>query len=233
MRKYILTDRNGATTTGQKLQPGKYLQTESDKFSLMRNLDGCGGDSPLLAALISPIPANQARLFLINCWKVDTNSGQSQSYTVIKETGDIPQVSSGLRLRFAVLVAKESCEDREFQRWADGWLMGGDQSAAKVQALLHSMDSGMQTVTELETKGTRGTTGSGKSSTDRRDRGRQRALHVLRAVHLSGQADRTASAAMEIARALTRLDQLREGINTAALAEIACSLETAEASAIG
>ncbi len=70
MRKYLLTDTNGCSASGQKLESGKYVQTAAQHDELLKRVGDCCADSPLVAALISPIASENSRLFMINCWNV-------------------------------------------------------------------------------------------------------------------------------------------------------------------
>lgn len=233
MRKYILTDRNGVTTTGQSLQPGKFILNQVDQTALLTNLSGCGGDTPLLAALISPIPTDQARLFNINCWNVAVDPRQPQAYTVVKEIEDLPTVSAEQRLRFALLVARETCPDADFRHWVDLWLAGTNRGAAAAQRLGTELEKEKQAAAELETLGAWGEAGSDSDDARHRQQGMERALHVLQAVQLFADPDKQASIAMEVARTLTGMERFAPEVNLAALAELACALDTNSERATG
>lgn len=226
MRKYILTDRNGVTTTGQSLQPGKFILNQVDQAALLTNLSGCGGDTPLLAVLISPVPAGQARMFHINCWNVAVDPKQPQAYTVIKEIEGLPAVSTEQRLRFALLVAKETCADKDFRRWADLWLAGADRGAAAAQRMRVELEKEKQAEAELETLGAWGEASGDSSEAQHHREGTNRALHVLHAVQLSAEPDKEASMVREVARALAGMERFAPEVNLAALAELAWALDT-------
>ena len=223
MRKYVLTDRAGITATGQTLAPGKFIQATRDKSNIMPRINECGAETSLLAALISPIPADQARLFSIHCWNVTIDPKNAQSYTVVKEVDRVPVVTAEQRLRFAVLVAKETFRDKQFRHWADRWLSGTDCTATSARELISVLEKELQAAAELEAIGAWSETGADTEKHRQQDDGAKRAGHVLHAVELLENPERAASAAMEIAQSLSGLDRLATTLPLTTMSELAVS----------
>lgn len=223
MRKYVLTDRAGVTVTGHTLAPGKFIQAARDKTSLMQRINECGAETALLAALLSPMPADQARLFSVHCWNVTIDPKNAQSYTVVKEVESVPAVTPAQRLRFAVLVAKETCRDKEFQHWADRWLSNMDMSAVSARDTLAKLQTEVEAAANLEEIGAWVESGADTEQARRLDDGAQRACHVLRAAELIEDPERATSAAMEITQALGGLERLAATLPLTAMSELAIS----------
>jgi hypothetical protein len=221
MRKYVLTDRAGVTVTGHTLAPGKFIQAKNDKANLMARINACGAETPLLAALLSPIATDQARLFSIHCWNVTIDPKNAQSYTVVKEIETVPAVTPAQRLRFAVLLAKETCRDRDFRHWADLWLNGTDTGVQPARDLLARLQSELHASANLEEIGAWVESGADTELAQRQDAGAQRACHVLRAVVLLDDPERVTSAAMEITQALAGLEQLAAQLPLTTMGELA------------
>ena len=221
MRKYVLTDRTGITATGHTLAPGKFIQAKTDKTNLMRHVNECGAATPLLAALLSPIPAGQARLFSIHCWNVTIDPKNAQSYTVVKEIETVPAVTPAQRLRFAILVARETCRDEEFRHWADQWLAGMDTGVKAAQDTLANMRSELDAAAGLQDTGAWSESDADTSQGQRQNDGMQRAWHVLRAMEMFDNPERATSAAMEITQALAGLELLAANLPLTAMCELA------------
>lgn len=225
MRKFVLTDRDGKTATGQALAPGKFVEAARNKSSVLARIHDCTADSELLAALVSPLPSQEARMFSINCWNVAVDPKNEQSYTVVKETEAVPAVTPVHRLRFAMLLAVETFRDREFKRWANNWLSGVDTSIVSARAALASLEKELAAAADLAEMEAWGETGTDPELGRRRDDGAQRARHVLRAVDMMDSPEQAASAAMEITEALVGLSRLPASMPLAAMGELATSDE--------
>jgi len=140
MIKYKLTTQDGTTHNyyqwslpkGEK--PGDWHRT-SGKGDL------CGPGwlhyyhHPLLAVLLNPIHADIQDPIL---WEVEVGEeqkddaglkGGATKVRLLKKI-DLPMLSTEQRVAFGIYCALEICKDEKFVRWANGWLMGSDRSAA-------------------------------------------------------------------------------------------------------
>lgn len=140
MIKYKLTAQNGTTHNyyqwslpkGEK--PGDWHRTSGEG-------DLCGPGwlhyyhHPLLAVLLNPIHADIQDPIL---WEVEVGGeqkddaglkGGATKMRLLKKI-DLPMLSTEQRVAFGIYCALETCKDEEFVRWANGWLMGSDRSAA-------------------------------------------------------------------------------------------------------
>jgi len=220
MRKYVLTDRAGVTVTGHTLEPGKFIQATDDKANLVRRVNECGAETPLLAALLSPIPHDQARLFSIHCWNVTIDPKNGQSYTVVKEIEPVPMVTPEQRLRFAVLVAKEACPDRDFRNWSEKWLSGEDTSVKAARDVIGKLQAEANAAANLEDLSAWMESGVDVDETRLQEDGTQRAVHVLQAVDMLDDPERSTSAAMELTQALAGLERLASKLPLASMSEL-------------
>ena len=89
--------------------------------------------SPELALLLNPIHANIKKP---RCWEVECGGeeamdhglkGGSRRVRLVREV-PVPEITMEHRVRFAILCAKETCDDPAWNRWADKWLSGEDRS---------------------------------------------------------------------------------------------------------
>ena len=141
MIKYKLTTQDGTTHNyyqwslpkGEK--PGDWHRTSGEG-----NLCGPGWlhyyHHPLLAVLLNPIHADIQDPIL---WEVEVGGeqkddaglkGGATKMRLLKKI-DLPMFSTEQRVVFGIYCALETCNDEEFVRWANGWLMGSDRSAAE------------------------------------------------------------------------------------------------------
>ena len=130
---YKLTDRDGQTWGGTQWGPG-VSHSGTGKGEL------CGPgwihayEHPLIAVLMNPI---HARFKNPRLWEaegeVGLRNGQlkcgCKTLTTIREI-PLPAVTTEMRVRFAILCAKEVCADLPWNAWADRWLSGEDRSEA-------------------------------------------------------------------------------------------------------
>lgn len=219
MRKYVLTDADGITTLGHKLEPGKLIQDTRQKVDLMSKLVGCGSDTPLLATLISSQPAEQARLFQINCWTVSVDPRQPSSYTVTKEVRPVPSVSLEHKLAFSLQVFVALGSDRDFKSWAQSWLDETDRSPETAKALLKSEEEEKRAAGELEALTAWGETGTDDTLGHDRDQLADRCGHLIRAAILYPDQSKSDDVAQIISLALVNLAIVAGKVNLAALAE--------------
>lgn len=84
---------------------------------------------PLLAVFMKPIHVDDDHTVL---WECNT---ESTTLTLIQRI-DPPIVTPAQRVRFAILIAWQSCEASEWRAWAARWLSGEDRSwqSAKIAA---------------------------------------------------------------------------------------------------
>ncbi|MEK6770867.1 MAG: hypothetical protein AABY62_04400 [Pseudomonadota bacterium] len=219
MRKYVLTDADGVTALGTKLQPGKLVQDTRQKFDLMSKLVGCGSDTPLLATLISSLPAEQARLFQVNCWTVSADPRQPSSYTVTKEVRPVPTVVLEHKLAFGLQVFMALGSDRDFKSWAQSWLDETDRSPETAKALLKTEEEEERASGELEALTAWGETGTDDTLGHDRDELAERCGHLVRAAILYPDKSKSDDVAQIISLALVNLAIVAGKVNLAALAE--------------
>lgn len=223
MRKYILTDPNGLTPKGQKLQPGKFIEAAHQGKDLLTRLGDCCCDDPLVAVLTSPLSATSpgCRLFQINCWKVGADPRQAQAYTVVKEIKPVPQVTLEQKIRFALLVITAVYKNKDYAQWAEGWLAGSDRSLATAQAQRRAAEREIQAAEGLETLAAWGEAGGRDAELAARlDHLAHAALHVARAAEYAAHTPpEVGKASLELAQGLARVLQARQAIDLAPLAE--------------
>jgi hypothetical protein len=139
MKKYKLTYQNLQTYNGFQWEVGIPAPELDGEGEL------CTGSwyhyyhDPLLAVLM-----NSAHADIENPrgWEVDAkgehkdDNGLKGGCTKMKLVREIslPKVSKTQRIAFAILCAKEVYEDREWNKWADGWLSGEDRSTFSVNS---------------------------------------------------------------------------------------------------
>ena len=137
IKLYKLTDKNGQTWGGTQWGPGV-----SHSGTGTGELCGPGWihayEHPLIAVLLNPIHANfpNPRLWEAE-GEVGLRDGQIKcgcaTLTTIREI-PLPKITTEMRVRFAVLCAKEVCACRTWNAWADKWLSGEDRSEAAAGA---------------------------------------------------------------------------------------------------
>ena len=134
---YKLTDRDGQTRNGTQWGPGV-----SHSGTGEGELCGPGWihayEHPLIAVLMNPIHAifKNPRLWVAE-GEVGLRDGQikcgCKTLTTVREI-PLPAVTTEMRVRFAILCAKEVCADPAWNAWADKWLSGGDRTQAWASA---------------------------------------------------------------------------------------------------
>jgi len=200
-----LADIDGVTPQGMKLEPGKLVQDSPQKYQQMTRLVGCGSETPLMAALISPLSSQQARLFQINCWTVSTDPRQPSSYTVVKEVKPVPAVMLEHKLAFGLLVVKSIGGDRDFVKWANNWITGADRSQETAQALLKAEEAERQAAADLGDLAAWGQTGTDDQHSQDLDEATQRGSYLLRAAVLYPDASKADEVMELIAQAMSKL----------------------------
>ncbi|OGI40004.1 MAG: hypothetical protein A2140_02690 [Candidatus Muproteobacteria bacterium RBG_16_62_13] len=219
MRKYVLTDAEGVTALGTKLQPGKLVQDTRQKVDLMTKLVGCGSDTPLLATLISSMLSAQARLFQINCWTVSVDPRQPSSYTVVKEVQPVPSVHLEHKLAFGLHVALALGSDRDFRSWAQSWLDETDRSPDTAKTLLKAEEKEKEAAGELEALTAWGESGTDDTIGHDMDELAERCGHLVRAAILFPDSSKADEVAQLISLALANLASAAGKVNLPALAE--------------
>jgi hypothetical protein len=134
---YKLTDSCGKTRNGTQWGPGI-----SHSGTGEGGLCGPGWihayEHPLIAVLINPIHANfkNPRLWEAE-GEIAIRDGQlkcgCKTLTTIREI-PLPKITTEMRVRFAILCAKEVCADLSWNAWADKWLSGEDRTLAAAEA---------------------------------------------------------------------------------------------------
>jgi hypothetical protein len=132
IKLYKLTDKDGQTRGGMQWGPGV-----SHSGTGEGELCGWGWihayEHPLIAVLMNPIHAKfkNPRLWEAE-GEIAIRDGQikcgCKTLTVIREI-PLPAITTEMRVRFAILCAKEVCADLSWNAWADRWLSGEDRSA--------------------------------------------------------------------------------------------------------
>ena len=133
IKLYKLTDGDGQTWGGTQWGPG-VSHSGTGKGEL------CGPgwihayEHPLIAVLLNPIHANfpNPRLWEAE-GEVGLRDGQfkcgCKTLTTVREI-PLPSITTEMRVRFAIMCAKEVCADLPWNAWADRWLSGEDRSEA-------------------------------------------------------------------------------------------------------
>ncbi len=222
MRKYVLTDQNGLTPKGQKLQPGKLIEEAHKGKDLLTRLGDCCCDDPLVAVLTSPLSTGPGgcRLFQINCWKVGIDPRQVQSYTVVKEVKPVPPVTLAQKISFALLVMREVYKHKDYAKWAEGWLAGRDRSLATAQTQRRAAEHEIQAAEDLRTLAAWGESGNDVKLAARLDHLTHAALHIARAAEYAAHTPpEVGKASQELARGLARVFQSGQEIDLALLAK--------------
>ena len=137
IKLYKLTDRDGQTWGGTQWWPG-VSHSGTGKGEL------CGPgwihayEHPLIAVLLNPI---HAKFKTPRLWEAEgeiaMRDGQlkcgCKTLTTIREI-PLPSITAEMRVRFAIMCAKEVCAFRPWTAWADRWLSGEDRSEAAAGA---------------------------------------------------------------------------------------------------
>jgi hypothetical protein len=137
IKLYKLTDGDGKTRNGTQWGPG-ISHSGTGKGGL------CGPgwihayEHPLIAVLMNPIHANfqNPRLWEAE-GEVGLRDGQlkcgCKTLTTVREI-PLPSITTEMRVRFAILCAKEVCAYPAWNAWADRWLSGEDRTQAAARA---------------------------------------------------------------------------------------------------
>jgi hypothetical protein len=134
---YKLTDGDGQTRGGTQWGPGV-----SHSGTGEGELCGPGWihayEHPLVAVLMNPIHAKfkNPRLWEAEGEVVLRDSQLKcgcKTLTTVREI-PLPSITTEMRVRFAILCAKEVCADLSWNAWADRWLSGEDRSEAAAGA---------------------------------------------------------------------------------------------------
>ena len=135
-RLYKLTDRDGRTMGNTQWGDGV-----SHSGTGEGGLCGPGWihayEHPLIAVLMNPEHAgfdpDSMRLWEAE-GEVGLREGQlkcgCKTLTTVREIS-VPEITTEMRVRFAILCVKEVCREAAWNKWADGWLSGEDRSEAR------------------------------------------------------------------------------------------------------
>jgi hypothetical protein len=144
MKLFKLTDGDGQTRNGTQWGPGV-----SHSGTGEGELCGPGWihayEHPLIAVLINPIHANfkNPRLWEAE-GEVGLRDGQFKcgcaTLTTVREI-PLPAITTEMRVRFAIMCAKEVCACLSWNAWADRWLSGEDRSAASASDAARAADA--------------------------------------------------------------------------------------------
>ena len=139
---YKLTDGDGKTRNDTQWGPGV-----SHSGTGEGGLCGPGWihayENPLIAVLLNPIHADfkHPRLWEAE-GEIAIRDGQlkcgCKTLTTIREI-PLPEITTEMRVRFAILCAKDVCACSAWNAWADKWLSGKDRSAAAAAAARAAM----------------------------------------------------------------------------------------------
>ena len=138
IKLYKLTDSYGKTCNDTQWGPGV-----SHSGTGEGGLCGPGWihayEHPLIAVLLNPIHADFKKPRL---WEAEgevvLRDGQlkcgCRTLTTVREI-PLPEITTEMRVRFAILCAKEVCASyRAWNAWADKWLSGEDRTQAAAKA---------------------------------------------------------------------------------------------------
>ena len=231
-KKYALTNSEGVSPCRHRLAPGKFLHDPKTARAMHKFVNDCCYQAPVLAAMVSPFPADACKLYEITCWNFTVDPSTSgQAYTVVKEATPVPQVSVEQKLQFAMLVMRDLLLDRAFQKWIDLWMTGMNRSAEAAAAAREMLEKETRASDDLETLAAWGKAGGNDTSLMSK-----RTDLVVRALHLTRAAERAASdandpsIAIETALALNGIARWGKLDKLAALAEkVAAVTEVPEA----
>jgi hypothetical protein len=101
---------------------------------------------PLLAVLMDPIQGNFGDT--AHMWECEVDGDVITDHGGLKHAAThlttikrvkLPVVTLEQRVRVAILWAKAVCSDTQWNRWADNWLSGKDQTADAAAAAAHAM----------------------------------------------------------------------------------------------
>lgn len=126
---YKLTDANMQTRGGFQWTLGE-SRTAPGGGALCTSAWLHAYTDPLVGAFVAPVysPFNRPRLFRGEGEIGDFGGGLIVGCTkaVLHEELLVPTVTTAQRVRFAILCAREVCEDPTWRAWAERWLSGED-----------------------------------------------------------------------------------------------------------
>lgn len=137
MKLFKLTDENGRTYGGT--QWGKGVTHRAPGRGLLCSAGWVHAyEHPLLAVLLNPIHANFSNPRLWEAeGEVGIRDGQlkcgTAELTTVREI-PLPEVTTEIRVRFAILCALEVYKEEGFVKWAQGWLSGEDRGVEAARA---------------------------------------------------------------------------------------------------
>lgn len=190
MKQYVLADSQGVSSSRHRLTPGKFVRNPKLAAAVSQLMRDCCGETPLLAALVSPFPTAEGRMFQITNWSAETGKNPDAGYTVIKEVTPVPQVRVDQRLHFAIAALRVVCRDRDFQKWSQRWLSGEDRSAASAQTCHKIMQQETHANDELAELAAWGAVHESTNSSGGKNEIAERAVHATQAaMHAANGAD--------------------------------------------
>jgi len=149
--KYKLTTQGIKTREGEvnetRWEVGKWVEATGDiKRGLCSEAYVHWYAHPLLAVLLNPIHAGIENPRL---WEVETDGdsatdgqlkGGSRRVRLTKEI-PVPNITLEQCVRFAILCAKRVCVDKQWNKWANGWLSGANRTADAAGAAAYATEA--------------------------------------------------------------------------------------------
>ena len=145
MKLYKLTDKDGCTRNGTQWGPGVRHEAPGEGWLCTESWIHAY-EHPLLAVLHDSIHGEFGAAACL--WECETDDqeplrdGQMKigvrSLTTLREI-PLPMITTEQRMRYAILCARQVCNDPEWVAWADAWLDGSDrteQAAAEVARMV-------------------------------------------------------------------------------------------------
>ncbi len=136
MMLYKLTDENDQTRNNTQWGPG-VTHTASGRGKLCASAWIHAYRDPILAVLMNLIHAN---FKVPHLWEAEGEVGIDDgmrvgctSLTTLRQI-PVPEISTGQRIRFGILVAQCVYHDPKWNTWADDWLSGKDRSTEAAAA---------------------------------------------------------------------------------------------------
>ena len=138
MRGIKLTKKDGTTKNGMLWRAGQTNEATGDGVELCTPGVLHFYDSLPLSLFMNPVHANYNphRVFEVEGEYVATDGLKSgaKKLSVIREITDWTEPTTIQKVAFGILCAKEVCEEKGWNTWADKWLSGEDRSRATAEA---------------------------------------------------------------------------------------------------
>lgn len=223
MQLYLIADTEGHLEDDRVLKCGKTIQVAGSKDDPLAKFKGSVHTSPLVAVLTFPemLDTHNSKMFSVNRWRVDVDSTNPQTYTVVKEV-PVPVVTLGQKVAFAVATVKEIFHDAEFVKWAEDWLSGKDRSEQAAKKCRESMEKEIQAAKDCEALAAWGVSGSDdQDDLKRQEDLEQRAVYAIHAAERFAASNGGAAneIVVSIKQSMSRIGQYGKEVNLATIAE--------------